>query len=350
MRLLGEPFAPRGRKEDESVYDFVSRRIGAEAASVLVDAMVSGIYAGDVRQLSLPATFPRMHQMEQEHGSLFRAMLAGKRKAKEEGVEPGGPAGPGGVLTSFRGGLQEMTDALAASLGDRLHLRSPVQRITDMGHRGFRVLLPEGAPIEADAVVLATPAWITAPMVEEMDSDLHRVLLEIPSASLAIVHTGFRTLALGNQPTGFGFLVPRGQGPRILGSLWISQIFDGRAPEGASLMTTMIGGAHDPQAVELDDRRLLETVYEDLKTTMSIMIRPYFSRIVRWPRGIPQYTVGHPARLRQVEDRLTRHPGLFVSGNSHRGISVNSCVEEAPRIAETVLEFLDEQTQTATGC
>ncbi|HXV75368.1 MAG TPA: protoporphyrinogen oxidase, partial [Candidatus Polarisedimenticolaceae bacterium] len=242
--------------------------------------------------------------------------------------------------TSFHDGLQELTDALAAALGERLRLGSPVVRLSDMGSRGFRILLPEGAPIECDAVVLATPAWSAAPVVESMDPELHRLLGAIPSASVAVVHTGFRTLALGDQPTGFGFLVPRGQGPRILGTLWISQIFDGRAPDGASLMTTMIGGAHDPAAVELDDRQLLELVHQDLKRTMAVMIRPYFSRIVRWSRGIPQYELGHPARLERIGERLAAHAGLFLCGNSYRGISVNSCVEEAPGVAESVLEFL----------
>jgi len=350
LRMLGEPFAGRCGEDDESVYQFVARRIGAEAASVLVDAMVSGIYAGNVNELSLPATFPKMHAMEQEHGGLLRAMLA-KRKSQRAGDTDagGGPAGPGGVLTSFRGGLVEMTDKLAEVLGDRLRLRAPVETISDLGSRGFRILLPEGAPIEADAIVVATPAWSAAPLVRSMDPELTSVLGEIPSASLAVVHSGFRTLALGDQPAGFGFLVPRRQGARILGTLWISQIFDGRAPKGASLMTTMVGGAHDPSAVELTDRQLLDTVFEDLKQTMSIMIRPYFSKIVRWPRGIPQYTLGHLDRLRRVDQRLAQHPGLFVSGNSYHGISVNACVEEAPQVAEAVLEFLSGPARTDAG-
>jgi oxygen-dependent protoporphyrinogen oxidase len=349
LRLLGEPLAPRSRKDDESVYDFAARRIGGEAAATLVDAMVSGVYAGNVHELSLGATFPKMREMEQRHGSLFRAMLAKRKEARAEGREAGGPAGPGGVLTSFKSGLEELTDALARELADGLRLRSRVQQVADMGQRGFRVLLDEGAPIEADVVVLACPAWKAAPVVEQMDGELHRTIGEIGSAALVVVHTGFRTLALGDQPAGFGFLVPRGQGPRILGTLWISSIFGGRAPEGSSLLTTMIGGAHDPRAVELDDRTLLDLVRADLKTAMSIMVAPYFVRIVRWPRGIPQYELGHPRRLATIEGRLREHPGLFVAGNSYRGISVNACVEEAPLVAEAALEFLSSRADTAVG-
>jgi oxygen-dependent protoporphyrinogen oxidase len=347
LRLLGEPFAPRSKRDDESIFEFASRRIGREAASVLVDAMVSGVYAGNARELSLPATFPKMRSMEQRHGSLFRAMLARRKETGSEGRDAGGPAGPGGVLTSFRDGLEELTDGLARALGNKLRLRSPVQLISDMGRRGFRILLDEGAPIEADAVILACPAWKAAPLIETMDTKLHATMSEIPSAALAVVHTGFRTMALGDQLSGFGYLVPRGQGPRVLGTLWISQIFDGRAPEGGVLLTSMVGGAHDPHAVDLDDESLLAVVREDIKQAMAIMVRPYFTRIVRWPRGIPQYTLGHPERLRIIDDCLRHHPGLFVSGNSYRGISVNACVEEAPRVAEDALEFLNSREQAA---
>ena len=347
LRLLAEPLARRSRKVDESVHEFAARRIGGEAASVLVDAMVSGVYAGDSRSLSLAATFPKMREMERRYGSLFRAMLAKRREARAEGRTSGGPAGPGGVLTSFRDGLQEMTDALARALGERLHLGMPVEQISSMGWRGIRILPARGAPIEADALVLACPAWHAAPIVRGLDETLHAAMGEVPSAALAVVHTGFRTLALGDRLAGFGFLVPRGQGPRILGSLWIDQIFEGRAGDGASLLTTMVGGAHDPEAAELPDEKLLGVVLADLGRAMGITVRPYFTRIERWPRGIPQYTLGHPQRLRAIEDRVSQYPGLFVCGNSYHGISVNACVEEAPRIAESVLEHLAKRGHSA---
>jgi oxygen-dependent protoporphyrinogen oxidase len=341
LRVLAEPFAGRPPEGvDESILDFASRRIGAQAASVLVDAMVSGVYAGDAANLSLAATFPKMRDMERKHGSLFRAMLAKRKEARAAGKQAGGPAGPGGRLTSFRGGLQELIDALAASLGDRLSTGRPVQAITPMGERGTRIHTVEGAPFDADAVVLANPAWSAAGMVRAVDEELAEVLDEIPSAPLVVVHTGFQSGALGREPQGFGFLVPRGQGPRILGSLWISSIFSGRAPEGRVLMTSMVGGAHDPLAVELDDEELLRIVLEDLGRTMGIVARPYFVRVMRHSRGIPQYTIGHPARLERIRGRVRNHPGLWLAGNSYRGISVNACIEEAPQIAAEILDFL----------
>lgn len=341
LRLLGEPFArgPRGGA-DESVFEFASRRIGREAASILVDAMVSGVYAGNARQLSLGATFPKMRRMESEHGSLFRAMLARRREARSAGDRgaAGGPAGPGGRLTSFRNGLQELIDGLAGALGDRLRTRSPVRAVSDMGRRGFRIHLDEGAPLRADAVVLAVPAWHAAVLVQAMEPALAKVLEEIPAAPLAVLHFGYHRGALGEVPTGFGFLVPRGEGPRILGTLWISSIFEGRAPESRVLMTSMIGGAHDPAVLELGNDDLVRIVREDLHRVMGIVAAPYFVRVMRHPRGIPQYTLGHLTRLEKIRSALERHPGLHVAGNSYSGISVNSCIEEAPGVANAVLE------------
>ena len=347
LRLLGEPFA-RSKRDgaDESVFQFAARRIGTPAAAVMVDAMVSGVYAGDARQLSLPAAFPKMRAMEQQHGSLFRAMLARMRRRNGDS---GGPAGPGGTLTSFRDGMQELIDALARVLGDDLRLSHPVEGVAHMGERGLRVLPREGAPLEVDAVVLANPARESARLVSTLDPEMSAAMAAIPSAPLVVMHLGFQTAALGEQPLGFGFLVPRGQGLRMLGSLWSSFIFRERAAENRRLITVMIGGAHDPGAVELEDRELVAIVRRELQTAMGIHIPPYFTRIFRHPHGIPQYNIGHLQRVSTIERSLERYPGLFVSGNSYRGIAINACVDEAPRIAESVVEFLEQRPSAAAG-
>jgi oxygen-dependent protoporphyrinogen oxidase len=348
LRVLCEPLVPPRRSpETESVFAFAARRIGTPAARVLVDAMVSGVYAGDARRLELESTFPVMAEMESEHGGLFRAMLAKRKQSKTTGKTTGGPAGPGGTLTSFRDGLQDLIDSLADSLGPRLCLNCPVVRVSDLGVRGFRVHLREGAPLDVDAVVIACPAWHSAPMVESMDGELADALHHVPSAGLAVVHLGYRTEAVGRVPEGFGFLIPRGQGPRILGVLWPSSIFPGRAPDGSLLMTVMTGGAHDPQAVELDDPSLVRMVREDLRATLGVHADPYFVKIIRHARGIPQYTLGHRHRLERIERRLAGLPGLWIAGNSLRGVSINACVDEAPAVAEAALEFLERRSDAA---
>jgi oxygen-dependent protoporphyrinogen oxidase len=335
LSVFGEPFRRAKRDdEDESVFSFASRRIGREAARVLVDAMVTGIYAGDSSTLSLEATFPKMYRMERDHGGLVKAMFARKRGTQGSG---GGPAGPGGTLTSFRGGLEEFPAALALAVGDSFRPGVGARAVADMGVRGFRVQASEGAPVDADSVVLACPSWHAAEMVREMDGALAATLAAIPSASLAVVHLGYALEDLPAPPDGFGFLIPRGEGVRTLGTLWSSSIFHHRAPDGHVLLTSMIGGARDPEAVGLSDAVLLSAVRADLKATMGIEKEPRFVRIFRHPRGIPQYTLGHPKRMATVDARLAAHPGLFVCGNSYRGIAVNACVAEAPQIAEAVL-------------
>jgi oxygen-dependent protoporphyrinogen oxidase len=340
LRLLLEPCV--GTRKDprtESVFDFAARRLGGQAAAVLVDAMVGGVFAGNARELELETTFPQMRSMETEYGSLFRAMLARRKKSKTSG------GGPAGRLTSFRDGLQELIDRLARVLGPRLRLTTPVARVSDLGRRGFRVHLHEGPPLDVDAVVLACPAWETTRLVCEMDPELAAALDAVPAAAVSVIHLGYRRGAIGDQPEGFGFLVPRGQGPRILGALWPSCIFDGRAPDGSVLTTVMIGGAHDPQAASLTDGELLGLAREDLQRTVGIHADPYFTRIIRHPRGIPQYTLGHRDRLRIVEDRLTGRSGLWLTGNSLRGISINDCVRDATRVAEAAVSYLNERSE-----
>ena len=338
LRVLAEPLARSPRDDaDESVYDFAARRIGREPASILVDAMVSGVFAGDARQLSLKAAFPKMWQMEHHHGSLFRAMLAKRREAKTAGKESGGPAGPAGTLTSFKEGMQELTDALARALGPSLRLGTRVDQVAGMGDRGFRVVPGEGAPIDAAAVVLACPSWIAAGLIESSDAEMAAAMAAIPSSPVAVVHLAYERSVLAEEPDGFGFLVPRGENLRILGVLWSSCIFQGRAGAGKVLLTAMIGGAHDPEAVTLSDEELVKIARKDLASSMGVEVAPRSARIFRHPRGIPHYTIGHLDRVATIERRLETHPGLFVSGNSYRGISVNACAAEAPRIADGVV-------------
>jgi protoporphyrinogen/coproporphyrinogen III oxidase len=375
LRVFAEPFAPRKPEGvDESVYDFAARRIGAEAAAVLVDAMVSGVFAGNVHELSLQSAFPKMARMEEEHGGLVRAMvagMAGKRAARKEArarqargedtvelTRPGGPAGPGGTLTSFRPGLDTLVHGLAEAVGDSLRVRSRVSGVrrrdepglpsdaveaglqAQPSSRPWTVVLASGEELDADAVVVATPSPRAAPLLEALDPALGMAIAEIRTASLAVVALGYRARDLPDI-NGFGFLVPRGTGPRILGCLWDSSIFPGRAPEGHVLMRAMIGGAHEPDAVSAPEDQLLDEVRRDLETIMGLNAEPVLSRVYRWPLGIAQYQVGHQQRLDRIHARLSRYPGLWVAGSSFYGVSMNACFEKAPLQAVEILDFLE---------
>lgn len=369
LRVLGEPFARSRPDADETIYDFASRRIGGEAASVLVDAMVSGVFAGDVHQLSLESSFPRMARMEAEHGGLVRAMVARmkeRRAARQEAEErrergedaaaltrPGGPAGPGGTLTSFRMGLDTLVYGLVEALGGGvLRTDTPVaaieprdDRSRDGGsgdeERPWRVRLADDTAISADAVVLTIPAPRAVPLLEGTDAALAEAASEIGTAGLAVVATAFD--AAGIPPVdGFGFLVPRGEDVRILGCLWDSSIFPGRAPDGKVLVRSMIGGAHDPAAVTEDEDVLVRHVRRDLATTMGIEAEPELIRVYRWPLGIGQYTVGHAERLDRIHARLRANPGLWVAGSSYYGVSMNACIEKSRDHAREIVGYLGD--------
>jgi len=346
LRIFGEPFVKKGGHDEESVFDFASRRIGKEAAAVMVDSMVSGVFAGDSKNLELRAAFPRMRELEVRYGSLVKAFLSlRKKRPATGGPAPARPSkiriprsrGFGSRLVSFKNGMEEIITYLADRAGDSLRVGSPVASLAGDGG-SYRVTLRSGEELQADRVVLACPAPHAAGIVSGVDGELAGVLSTIESASITVVATAFREEDLGGEPLGFGFLVPRTEKVRILGCLWSSSIYDGRAPKGRVLLRTMIGGAHDPEAVTLSDDELLRIVRGELDTTMGFEADPVFHRIYRYREGIPQYTPGHTARRLRILELLEGHRGLFVSGNSYGGVSTNHCIAEAPKIAKSVLE------------
>jgi oxygen-dependent protoporphyrinogen oxidase len=358
LRLACEPFARHAPAYDESILRFAERHIGREAAQVLVGSMVSGIFAGDAAELSLRSCFPKMYTMEAQYGSLIRAMIA-KRREQTHGNGIGAPTGR---LTSFVDGMESLVRTAAASLGDAVRVNRKVcglrpRRQTGprpVGARAFTVV-SEGQLLEADAVVLAGPACETADLVRPFDAEAARLLNGIVPAPLAVVCVGFDEQAIVSERgplDGFGFLVPRGEGPRILGALWESSIYSGRAPAGKVLLRVMIGGATDREAVSLDDSELISIVRDDLRRTMGVSAIPEFTHVFRHRRGIAQYTMGHASRLARVEARLREYPGLLLAGNSYRGVSINNCVENAGGVARQValhLQHMPNSVEYATA-
>jgi oxygen-dependent protoporphyrinogen oxidase len=331
LRLLGEPLGGRPPAGDESIHDFAARRIGREAATVMVGSMVSGIFAGDASQLSLKACFPRMWELEHAHGSLVRALLA-TRKTRKAGDAAGAPAGR---LTSFAGGMRNLIDGLDAALGGVIRRSTPALGLTRTAAGAWQIETP-GGRLEADAVVLSGPASESAALMRPLDGRMADELDGIQTAPLAVVCLGYDAQAAGPL-NGFGFLVPRSEGVRILGALWETSIYPNRAPAGKALLRVMIGGATDPGAVDLDDEALLATVRDALKGTMGLEAVPEFVKIIRHRRGIPQYVRGHADRLQRLDALAAPHQTLVLAGNSYRGVSINSCIAEADSLATRVL-------------
>jgi oxygen-dependent protoporphyrinogen oxidase len=245
----------------------------------------------------------------------------------------------GGILTSFKGGIQTLTDILADRLGDAVVIRQCARKVIKRGSSGYLVQTDLGE-LEADAVVLATPADVSAGLLAELDTFINHVLLEIPYASMTVVCYGYDRNRVRFDLNGFGYLIPKEEGMNTLGTLWDSSIFAGRAPAGKLLLRSMLGGACFPRHIGLSDDEVNDRVQADLKKIMGIKAPPSFMRIYRHERAIPQYTTGHGDRLTHLGDKLKSHPGLFLTGNAYRGIGLNDCVAAAERCARETIGFL----------
>jgi len=336
LRLLREPFVePRREWEtDETVFDFAARRIGREAATVLVDAMVTGVYAGDSRALSLRAAFPRMFELERTYGGLVRALIALMRARK---AKAGSASGPGGTLTSFPEGLETLVRALVRRLEDRVITGRAARALVRRGET-WQVLVDGDDSLTCDAVVLSTPAAAAADLLGPHAGRAADVLRRIPYNPAAVVAFGYPPGTLPRPLDGFGFLVPAAEQRRILGSVWCSSLFPNRSTKGRALMRSIIGGARHPELVAEPDETLAPMVMAELSVILGgAMPAPAFQRIIRWPQAIPQYTVGHLERVAAVEAAVGELPGVHLATNALYGVSLADCIARAEKLPERVL-------------
>jgi len=357
LRMAGELFIP-GRNNlgqaatdlstDETIYDFGVRRLGREFAEVMLDPMVKGVFGGEAKELSLAAAFPRMVELERDHGGLFRAMIALSRKRRGNKTD----AGPSGQLTSFTGGMADLVEALANTIqeSDRAELRcdSPVETIIrDMDT--WRVCGPGFNVGPFVAVVQAAPAHAAARHLAGVSEILSASLARIPFAPMAIVALGFDRSTVKHDLNGFGMLVPGREKNDILGCLWTSSIFPGRAPGGKVLLRAMLGGAGNPNIMDLDDQSIVDLTLSELRHLLGLKGKPGMVRVIRHQKAIAQYRQGHLALLREMDLELKRLPGLHLTGSSYRGIAVNACVKEAETLSARVIEELADLPSTTAS-
>ena len=325
LRLLAEPFIGRSPAgADESIVDFVARRFGREAAVRVAAPALIGVYAGDAAKLSVRAALPRLAALEREHGSILRG-LRHARRAGGRGL---------GRPVSFPDGLRELPAALATALGAR--------RITGRAEglertaAGWRVVVGAGvrAPVEAERVVIATPAAATAALLAAHAPAAATALRDIPHAPVAVVCVGFHSgEGLGMDLDAYGFVVARGEDIALLGCQYETSVFPGRAPEGGVLLRALIGGSFAPSLVDADDGALASLVIGDLQRAAGLARDPDFIDVWRARPGIPQYDMAHAARIATVDTAVAALPGLTVIGNALRGVGVNDCIRAATQVA-----------------
>jgi protoporphyrinogen/coproporphyrinogen III oxidase len=321
LRVLGDLFARRAKGEDESLADFGRRHIGPTATALLLDAVQTGIFAGDVERLSLRATFPKMWQLEREHRSLILGALkrAGKVKASR--------------LHSLKGGMQQLVEALAQRLGPAARTGSRVTALLPR-EEGWQIEREGGPALQADQVVVALPAGPAAELLRGLSPEAASELERIAYAPVAVVHLGYPAKALAHRPQGFGFLVPKREGRPLLGTLYISSFFPWRADPEHVLVTCMVGGARSPELAALPPKALVALASEELERVLGLGAAPSFSQVVQWERAIAQYNVGHLARVERIDQALQAFPNLSVVGSALRGVGVNDCVRGAEQLAQ----------------
>jgi oxygen-dependent protoporphyrinogen oxidase len=333
LRMAADLVLPRGgARGDESLADFVTRRLGREALERVVQPLIGGIYTADPERLSLAATMPRFLDLERDNRSIILAMWSEQRRtaaAQRSGAR-------WSLFTSVDDGLQTLVDAIAQHLPEgavrlgrdvRSIERGDAWRITTAGGEGF----------DADAIVVAAPAHRGAQILRGVDAKLASELDDIDYASSAIVTMAFDELQIGRPLDGFGFVVPFIEHRVILACSYSSVKYEGRAPQGKVLIRCFAGGALQPEVLRRDDAALIASVRGELGELLKISGEPILSRVERWQRAMPQYRVGHLDKLRRIDDLLAPHRSLFLAGNAYRGVGIPHCIHSGETAAEAVM-------------
>lgn len=365
LRIAREPLVEARREAtEESVAAFARRRIGPEAAERMVAPFVSGIFAGDADRLSVQAAFPRLANLETSYGGLFKGMFAKGREARRikksatAVLERAAPTRRRAV--SFRDGMGFLPDTLGRRLGEDLATGCSEIRLL-MTNRGssnaqagaksaaassrFEVEFERAGTrtrLACDRVIIATPARSASKLVENLANDLSRLLDEIEYPPLAILSIAYESSSIGTSLGGFGFLAAPSEGLNILGCVWNSSLFSGRAPESQALLTVFIGGARNPSAARLPDDELVSIAHSELQRVLGISSEPRVIAITRFERSIPQYNLGHAKRVHEIEELLTGLRGLNLIGNYLHGVSTGDCIKNADRVARDVMRCLND--------
>jgi oxygen-dependent protoporphyrinogen oxidase len=340
LRMGMEMFVPKASGgEDESLAGFVRRRLGTEALNKIAGPLMGGIHAADPETLSLKSTFPMFLDMEQKHGSLLRGMIKrAKPHASSSPTHGNGSAPKAPMFTSLRGGLQSLADAIVARLPQK-SLRADCCVVSVQPYaRQYKVVLGDGGTILADDIIFATPSYVTADLVQQIDPMLATRLRAIRYVSTATVSLGFRRGDIAHPMQGAGFIVPRSEGRNITACSWSSAKFQHRAPDDCVLLRVFIGGALAEHLAELDETSLVALALDELETIMGITATPVLAKAYRWPRANPQYELGHELRVAEIERSLAGYPGLHLAGAAYRGSGIPDCIQSGIKAAQSILE------------
>jgi oxygen-dependent protoporphyrinogen oxidase len=331
-RIAMELFLPRkstNGTQDESLASFVRRRLGREALERMAQPMVGGIYTADPETLSLRATLPRFLDMEREHRSLILAMLR-QGQAQKSGTSGARYS----LFLSFDRGMQVLVDELASVKADvRLNTRVESLKFD----RTWNITTNTGERFEAESVCLAVPAYIAASL---LNGSVAAKLNRIKYASTATINFAYKRSAINHSLNGFGFVVPLIEKRSLIACTFSSVKFSGRAPSGYALLRAFAGGALQPEVFALDEAEMAARVEADLRELLGITTKPLFIEVAKWERSMPQYEVGHLDRINEIENEVSKLPGLALAGNSYRGAGIPDCIRGGQSAAESIVTYL----------
>ena len=341
LRLLKEPFIKKALKE-ESIAEFVTRRLGKEFLDYAINPFVAGVYAGSPEKLSVRFAFPKLYALEANYGSLMKGTIKSRRERKKRKEIAKDRA----RLFSFSNGMQTLPHRLAEVLGNSLRLSTQVEHIIPMRagrYPKYTISIMHDTirtSVEADAVVLSTPAYAASKIIRPIDPEMASMLDAIYYPPVAEIFLGFKHDQIRRRLDGFGFLVPAVEKKNILGCIWSSSLFPNRAPTGHVALTSFVGGSRQPDLVNSTDEKLTEIVMDDLRSLMGIDGMPTPVKIVRWNSAIPQYNVGYGVTIKAIERFEQNYRGAFLCSNYRGGIAVGDCVMNAEKTVQTVTEYL----------
>ncbi len=343
LRMGMEVFVPKHKiSEDESLASFVTRRLGRDCLEKIAEPLVAGIHTSNPDNMSVLATFPRFVQMEQKSGSLILGMIASMKNRTHAMHNAPAPKTGATKMTfsmSFKNGMQTLSQACADYIGrDSIRLGAEVSSVTPK-NKGYAVILANGETLEADHVMIASAAYDAARMIKGLNQALAAQLDRIEWSSSSTVSVVFRKEDVKVPLDGFGFIVPRVEGRRINASTYSSIKWLYRAPDDRVLIRVFVGGGHHEELVhDLDDAGMVKMVMDELDGILGIKADAQFSKVYRWFKGMPKYTVGHLDRVALLDRILSLHPGLHLIGCSYKGIGIGDCVHEAQIAAEKILK------------
>ncbi|MBU2590726.1 MAG: protoporphyrinogen oxidase [Nitrospinae bacterium] len=336
LRMALEPFIPKKNDgEDESLANFIRRRVGGEFLYKITEPLLAGIHAGNAETMSIRSTFPQFVQLEEEYGSITRAIFSPKRS--DAGGKRSSSYTP---FVTLKDGMKQLPEAIVSKLKDtEINLNIEVEKISETGS-GYKISAKGGKEVEADVVIITTPAYSAADMLEETDAELDAKLREINYASTATITLAYPKEKIDQSfMKGFGIIIPR-SGDNLIKAITItSNKFFHRAPDGALLIRVFVGGGGDDKILSLSDSDIMQKVREELKSIMGIAEEPLLNRINRWNNVWPQYEVGHKKRVDRIEEIVSKHKGLYLTGAAYRGIGIADSVLNSDKIAEQILSL-----------